>query len=241
MKGLFITATDTDIGKTMITGAIAAALKKRGYNVGVFKPLASGAIVDANGKLVAEDANFLMKAAQIDESRRNEVNEICLEPALTPAVAAKLSNVEIDMEKIIGHLISNASKYDFILVEGVGGITSPLWKDYLIIDLMKKLNLPAIIVSQPKLGAINHTVLTYEYAKKHQVQVNGFVFNQWDDKTAGILEKSNITYINKMTGLSLLGKMPLLDTNNLTMASLAQTAEQNLAIDEILKIIKGGN
>lgn len=241
MKGLFITATDTDIGKTVITGAIAAALKKRGLHFGVFKPLASGGIVNSKGELVAEDANFLMMAAKIDEQYRREVNEICLKPALTPAVAAKLSNLTIDMEGVIEHLLGNAKKYDFILVEGVGGVTAPLWEQYLVIDLMKRLHLPSIVVSQSKLGAINHTVLTDEYAKNHGVQLKGFILNRWDGESAGILEESTLFYIDQLTKLPLLGKFPSVEVNQLTSEDLAELAEENLNIDEILRIIEGEN
>lgn len=240
MRGLFITATDTNIGKTMITGAIAAALKTRGMNVGVFKPLASGAVTDENGKLVANDATFLMRAASIPESLRREVNAVCLAPALTPAVAAKLSKVTIDMEKIITNLLKNAQKYDLVLVEGVGGITAPLWEDYLVVDLIKRLRLPAVIVSEAGLGAINHLLLTDAYAKSHQVEVKGIILNRWEQDKAGILEESNIDYMMRLTGLPLLGKMPLSKTlcvEENCIDGLAAAAKAHLDIDAILNSI----
>lgn len=240
MKGLFITATDTEIGKTMITGAIAAALKARGKNVGVFKPLASGGILTPEGRLLSEDASFLMQAAGIGEERRLEVNEVCLEPALTPAVAARVTSIQIDMEKIIENLLENAKQYDIVLVEGVGGITAPLWQDYLIVNLMQRLQLPALIVAKPGLGSINHIVLTYEYAKQHQVRLDGVIFNMWDAEHAGILEASNIEYIKQLTQLPILGRMPaskeLSVIKNCT-DNLAAIAEQNLLIEAILQII----
>jgi len=240
MKGLFITATDTEIGKTMITGAIAAALKARGKNVGVFKPLASGGILRADGRLLSEDASFLMQAAGIAEERRQEVNEVCLEPALTPAVAAKISSIQIDMETIIGNLLEHAKQYDIVLVEGVGGITAPLWQEYLIVNLMQRLQLPALIVAKPGLGSINHIALTYEYAKQHKVQISGVIFNMWDEEHAGILEESNIEYIKQLTQLPILGRMP--KSNHLSVIknctdNLATIAEQNLLIEAILEII----
>ena len=135
MSGLFITATDTDVGKTVITGAIAAAFKARGLQVGVMKPMASGAVADSEGKLVAEDATFLMRAAGIGESDRDLINPLCLAPALTPAVAAVVSGVEIDMSAILKAYQVLAERYDPLLVEGVGGITAPLWQEYLLVQL----------------------------------------------------------------------------------------------------------
>lgn len=240
MRGLFVTATGTDIGKTMITGAIAAALKARGMNVGVFKPLASGGVLDQSGKLVAGDATFLMRAASIPERLRQEVNAVCLAPALTPAVAAKHSNVAIDMEQIITDLLKNAQKYDLVLVEGVGGITAPLWEDYLVVHLMQRLNLPAVIVSEAGLGAINHLVLTDAYAKSHQVEVKGIILNRWAPEKAGILEESNMFYMQRLTGLPLLGKMPLLKTlcvEESRIDGLAAAAEAHLDIDALLRSI----
>lgn len=240
MKGLFITATNTDVGKTVITGAIASALKLRGICVGVFKPLASGALRGEDGNLVAEDASFIMKAAGIPEILRSEVNAICLEPALTPAVAAKESGIEIDMDKIIKKLLLDARKYDICLVEGVGGITAPLWENYLVKDFMKRLNLPSIMISHPNLGAINGTVLTQAYAKQHGIDLGGVVFNCWDYAREGILEQSNQAYIEQMTGLPVLGKMPRLTRDVLNgpqQEELAKVAEKYLSIEQILNLI----
>ena len=115
MKGFFITATDTDMGKTVVTGLLAAGLKARGIEVGVFKPLASGAVRDADGNLVSEDARFLMRAAGIAAALGQEVNAVCLEPALTPAVAAKLEGVRIQMPEITARLREAAEKYELVL------------------------------------------------------------------------------------------------------------------------------
>ncbi|MDF2566398.1 MAG: Dethiobiotin synthetase [Massilibacillus sp.] len=231
MHGLFITATDTDIGKTMITGAIAAALKERGIHVGVFKPLASGAICNSEGNLVSEDASFLMKAAGIPETLRSEVNAVSRE-----------SGIKIDIEDIIDDVKKNAEKYDMVLIEGVGGITAPLWQNYLLADMMKAFALPAVIVSKPRLGAINHTVLTYEYAKQRGIELNGVILNRWEADSAGVLEESNIEYIEAMTGLPIVGKFPLtkhIDVNKNCTYNLAEVAEKNIKIDQILEIIGG--
>jgi len=243
MSGLFITATDTDVGKTVITGAIAAAFKARGLQVGVMKPMASGAEVNEFGKLVAEDATFLMRAAGIGESERDLINPLCLAPALTPAVAAVVSGVEVDMPAILKVYQVLAGSYDPLLVEGVGGITAPLWQDYLLVDLMVKLALPVIIVTRPNLGTINHTVLTVEYARHRGLQVAGIIINGWNEDKVGILERSNEEYIIRLTGVPILGKFPysrLISEGNIQSVALAQLAEEYLQIDEIIKIVKGG-
>ena len=244
MSGLFITATDTEVGKTVITGAIAAAISKRGINVGVMKPVASGGVADSEGKLVAEDATFLMRAAGIGESERMLVNPLCLAPALTPAVAAAISGISVDVQEFITSYHRLTEIHDPVVVEGVGGIIAPLWQDYLVADLLKELALPAIVVARPNLGTINHTVLTVEYARSRGLQIAGIILNGWNQDKIGILEKSNEEYITRLTRLPILGKFPYIDSISVTdgtTTGLGQLAEEYLQMDEILRIIKRGN
>lgn len=243
MSGLFITATDTDVGKTVITGVIAAALKARGMQVGVMKPLASGGVVDQNGKLVAEDATFLMGAAGIGEDERSAVNPVCLGPALTPAVAAVISGIEVDMSGIVDAYYALTKGYEPVLVEGVGGITAPLWQDYLLVDFMVELTLPVIVVTRPSLGAINHTVLTIEYARSRGLSIAGIIINGWNEDEIGILETSNAEYMTRLTGVPILGKFPhspLIKAGKVTSEELAKLGEKYLQMDEIITAIKGG-
>lgn len=236
MKGFFITATDTDMGKTVVTGLLAAGLKARGHKVGVFKPLASGAVRDKTGALVSEDARFLMRAAGIPVAFRQEVNEVCLEPALTPAVAAQVEGVRICMPELTARLRQAAGAYDLVLVEGVGGITAPLWEDYLVADWMQELDLSALIVTDAGLGSINHLALTHAYARQRGLRVQGFVVNRWKEP-AGILERSNLDYMQRLTGMELLGKVPLcseIDVAQARTGDLAALAESHLDLDAIL-------
>ncbi|MEN6565006.1 MAG: dethiobiotin synthase [Veillonellales bacterium] len=241
--GLFITATDTEIGKTIITGALAAALKQRRYDVGVIKPVASGGVADHNGQLLSEDATFLLKAAGMDENKRSEVSPLCLAPSLAPAVAAAETGVTIDVPKLAAACKTMLSRHQIGLVEGAGGITTPIWQDYLMVHLMAELNLPAIIVACPRLGAINHTVLTAEYARQHGITLAGIIINQWDETQAGILEHSNLDYTMRLTGLPILGKFPFtpgISVPDVKIDGLADLAKQYLDIDKILSILKGG-
>jgi len=241
MSGLFITATDTDVGKTVITGAIAAAFRGRGLDVGVMKPFASGGVADGVGKLVAEDATFLMQAAGLGESARDLVNPLCLAPALTPAVAATVSGVKVDIPAIFKAYQILAEDYDPLLVEGVGGIATPLWQEYLLVDFMLKLALPVIVVTRPNLGTINHTLLTVEYARHRGLQVAGIIINGWNEGEVGILERSNEEYISRLTGVPILGKFPysrLISEGEIQSVELAQLAEEYLQMDEIMRICR---
>lgn len=243
-RGLFITATDTEVGKTVITGALAAAFKNRGLDVGVIKPVASGGVQNENGKLIAEDATFLMKAADISESHRQTVNPLCLAPALTPAVAARETGVFIDPAYLKTCCYTMLNNHQLTLVEGVGGITAPIWDDYLVANLVHDLQLPMIIVARPNLGTINHAVLTAEYARSHNLTVLGFIINLWEADKAAVLEHSNIEYIKRLTGLPVLGKFPRsskISVPKAQIGNLAELAEQHLAVNIILNLIRGSD
>ncbi|AJQ26143.1 dethiobiotin synthase [Pelosinus fermentans] len=242
MAGLFITATDTEVGKTVITGAIAAALRGRGCDVGVMKPVASGGIADRMGSLMAEDAAFLMQAAGIGPEESQLVNPVCLAPALTPAVAAAISGVTINIQDFITSFQQLTQLHNPVIVEGVGGIVAPLWKKYTVADLMAELALPVIVVVRPNLGTINHTVLTVEYGRSRGLDIAGIIINGWKQDHAGILETSNEEYIKEMTGLPILGKFPYapgISVPKGKTAGLAQLAEEHLQMDAIIEVIRG--
>lgn len=244
MKGIFITATDTEVGKTVITGAIAAALKARGINIGVLKPLASGGFLDNNGLLQSEDASFLIKATGISYEDQILVNSLCLAPALTPAVAAIQSGITIDIQQIIADCRFAGDHFAAVLIEGVGGIAAPLWEDYLVADMMVELKLPAVIVTRPDLGTINHTLLTAAYAKQQGIKVAGIVVNKWDEASAGILEQSNLEYIKRLTGIPVIGKFPADAAISVATGQtdkLAYLAEQHLAIEYLLNIMENND
>ena len=118
--GIFITGTDTEIGKTVVAGGLAAALKAAGVNVGVMKPIASGGI-ERKGHLVSEDAIFLKGAAQVDDAL-DLINPICLRPPLAPSVAAAIEGVSIDLRQIDEAFAELCQRHEFIVVEGVGGL-----------------------------------------------------------------------------------------------------------------------
>jgi dethiobiotin synthetase len=199
--------------------------------------------MNSANKLVAPDATFLMQAAGIGESQRHLVNPLCLAPALTPAVAATVSSVEVDIPGIFRAYHMLTTSYEPVLVEGVGGIAAPLWQEYLLVDLMLALALPVIVVTRPNLGTINHTVLTVDYARRRGLQVAGIIINGWNEQQVGILEQSNEQYITRLTGVPILGKFPYsatISVDKVQTATLATLAEEYLQMDEIVGIIKGG-
>lgn len=192
-KGIFITATDTEVGKTYVSCNIAEALKKEGINAGVFKPVSTG---DRN------DAKALIKATKIDETLE-AVTPIFFDNPMSPYGASILENKQFDPKKAYSSLKYFLNKYEFIVVEGIGGLLVPLKKNFYVNDLIKKFNLPVVIVARYGLGTINHTLLTVEKLKKDKQKILGIVLSGKKNKN-DISVKSNAAIIRELTKLHVL-------------------------------------
>ena len=208
MKGIFITGTDTEIGKTIVAGAYAASLRRRGVDVAVMKPFASGAI-ERNGKLLSEDALFLRKAASSEEPL-SLINPVCLREPLAPAVAAEVEGRTIDLSAVERAFRELARRHEFVLVEGVGGIAVPVTSDRLVADLRDLFPLPMWIVARPGLGTLNHTLLTIAFARSRGWDVAAVVFNRSSNEPGDPSEETNAETIRAWTGVPVLGTLPYL-------------------------------
>lgn len=243
MKAIGITATDTEFGKTVVSACLAAGFRYMGFDVGVFKPAASGCVRTAEGKLVSEDAEQLIKGAGMTMAQHDEVVPYVLEAALAPAEASKLAGVELDtavMKKAAKKMID---AHQLTIVEGVGGISAPLTDNYLVKDFFAEMKLPVLIVVKPLLGNVNHAVLSAYYAQHEGLKVLGFIVNGWDEEHAGILERSNLYYYEKLTGLPVLGRLPVLDKTVLAaedMAEAGKIAAGNIDLKRIYQMLGDG-
>lgn len=243
MLGIGITATDTEMGKTIVSGALAAAIRQRGYQTGVYKPAASGCVRNSEGRLLSTDTEFLLRCAGMEPSEHDQVVRYVLEAALAPAEASRLAGVDIKPRQMVAGAEKMLHSHQLSIVEGVGGISAPLTEDYLVKDFFKDLQLPVIIVVKAVLGNVNHAVLTATYAQMHGLKVLGFIVNSWDEQAVGVLEESNLYYYEKLTGLPILGKLPVLSPKLLDgfdSRTIAEIAEAHIDIDKILKLA-GGN
>lgn len=204
-KGIFIIGTDTDVGKTFITAGLTYKLKENGHNVVAFKPIQSGGILGNDGKtLIPPDTKYIKDICNI-ENDHSEMNTYCLKEEVSPHLAAKMENIEISKEKIIEQYNELSNKYDYVIVEGAGGIVVPLIENkYFVYDLIKDLNLDVVIVARAGVGTINHTVLTNEFLKQNYIKAKGIIINQYNDK---FYEKDNIEMISKLTQLDILHKL----------------------------------
>lgn len=205
-KGLFITGTDTGVGKTVVAAGLIRAIKAKGLSVCSMKPLESGCSLK-KGKLFPTDAVTLLNASGIDETL-DAVNPYRFRNPLAPLVAAEIEGVKIEKKRIISAYERLSKKYDITIVEGIGGIMAPVYKKYLCLDLAGDLGLPLLIVSRPGLGTINHTLLTIEAVRDRGLDVAGVVINYALKTRKGLSERTNPKVIEKLGNVPVLGTVP---------------------------------
>jgi len=176
-RGLFITGTDTEVGKTYVASLIAAALRAAGSKVGVYKPVASGCS-QQGGELVADDAVALWKAAGEPATLDRVCPQKFLAP-LAPPVAAAQEGREVDYAQAVAGAAWWRDQCDVLVVEGVGGLMAPLAREEYVADLADELGYPLIVVSANRLGVINHTLQTIVTAVSFRegLDVAGIVLN----------------------------------------------------------------
>ena len=204
-KGIFVTGTDTGVGKTVVTAAIAWNLTQAGKRVALMKPVQTGTIVSG-----PTDIEFVQKVLGADYSLDVSCPYMFSDP-VAPLVASMLVGERIDIKKIKDSYSRLSSDNDFVIVEGAGGLLVPILEDYFMSDLALDLDLPVLIVTRPNLGTLNHTFLTLESAKKRGLDLAGIVISNfpWDP---GLPEQTNPELILSMTGVDILGVIP---NNNL--------------------------
>jgi dethiobiotin synthetase len=203
-RGVFITGTDTGVGKTVVAAALARLMRIRGLRVGVMKPVTSGCREDG-GRLVSDDALLLCQAAGV--SCGDDVAPYCLKEPLAPAEAAKLDGVRIDFSRIRESFDRLSASCDYMIVEGAGGVMVPLSGGMLVADLALQLGLPLVVVARPGLGTINHTVLTCFAARQMGLAVAGVIINNYPH-SPGLAERSAPHHIGSLCGAPVLGIWP---------------------------------
>jgi dethiobiotin synthetase len=202
IPSLFITGTDTGVGKTVVAGAIANWFARRGYRVGVLKPVATGCEHRREG-LVSEDAEFLAHCADTAFPLDLVCPQTYAEP-LAPAVAAERAGKPLDWSAIQRSIDLISSGSDVLIVEGVGGIRVPMDEKYDVRDMAAWIASPAIVVARPALGTINHTLLTIESLRARNIPIAGVVINRYITDRATIAEETSPRVVEKH------GKTPIL-------------------------------
>ncbi len=203
-KGIFITGTGTDVGKTYIAGLLVKKSYEQGINVAYFKTAMSGNKRDTNGKLIPGDALHVKTVSGIAQP----LDEMCpyvYEQAFSPHLVSKIEDLPVELNKVAEFYKKICQKYDFVVAEGSGGIVCPIRYDYrkiFLVDIIKLLGLPCIIVADAGLGTINNTVLTCEYIKKQGLDVKGIILNNFDENN--MMHRDNKIMCEEITGISII-------------------------------------
>ena len=207
MRGVFVTGTDTGVGKTFVGAALAALLRERGVDVGVMKPAETG-VEDPGAPRYSEDAARLVAAAGVEDPPDLVVPYRLREP-LAPAVAAELEGRKISPQVVLSAYAELRSRHELLIVEGAGGLAVPLNENLDMAGLARALDLPLLVVSPTGLGAINGSVLTVEYARARGLEVSGILLNL-RRKVPDLAERTNPRVIARLTGVPVYGPLDLL-------------------------------
>lgn len=217
-KNVFITATGTDIGKTYVSALIIKKMREAGFNCGYFKPVLSGGdkyiepemeLPNTNAKacvkLINSDCNYVVDTAKIPCSADDCV-AYWWEEAVSPHLAAKRAGQNIDIQKIKQKFEQLNKKYDYLLIEGAGGITCPLRlennEQYLLKDLIKELQAEIVIIADGGLGTINSTLLTVEYAKSNGISIKGIILNNFEPDN--FMHQDNLKQVEYLTDIKVI-------------------------------------
>lgn len=198
-KAFFITATDTNVGKTVTTYALGLMLQAQGFDVGVMKPVQCG----------GNDAQFLKQRLQLTDDVRL-INPCYVKEPLSPHLAFKRAHKKINIKRIQKSFEILCERHDVVLIEGAGGLMAPLTEKYFNADLIKALNVPTIIVARLGLGTINHTILTINQARVYGIHIEGLIFSDTRSTKKTLAEKTNPYEIEKITKVKVIGIIPYL-------------------------------
>lgn len=232
-KGFFITATDTEVGKTVVAAALIRLLKREGLSVCGMKPVESGCGREGDA-LFPRDGAFLKEASGADEPLE-KITPVRFAEPLAPWVAAERQGADIDLKKIGETFRELSERYDALVVEGIGGLLVPLKRDYFVSDLAVDLGLPVIVVASAYLGTINHTLLTLDCAQRGGLEVAGIIVNHPRPPEGSVAEQTNPSALEKLAPVPLIGVMPYLE--RVSIQSVEDAAAEGLDMELLRKYL----
>ena len=203
-RGVFITGTDTGVGKTLVTSALVACLNRRGIDVGVMKPIETGVLPSSKAQ---SDGARLRKAAGCHDPM-TEVSPYRFRLPLAPLSAAQAEGRTVLMTTIIRIFQSLLQKHSLVAVEGAGGINVPITQSLNITDLIYKMKLPAVVVGDSGLGGVNHALLTIQALRGRKIPILALVLNQRRPvltKTESLQEQSTVTLLRRLAKVPVVG------------------------------------
>ena len=227
MKSLFIAGTDTDVGKTCVTAALITMIKKLEKNVGFMKPFATGH--KQNSEFKSSDVESLASISQINDPEEL-LNPYFFSIPASPFTAAKKLNIDIKLSVIHSAYRKLFSMHDCMIVEGIGGIMTPIKSDYTVCNLIKELDLSTIIVCDSKIGTVNHTLMTCKMCELYKIPITGIIINSVTKNGYDLIElKKNL---EELTGLPVLGSIQHMD--NFQLEKFIEIFSQNIELEKFL-------
>ncbi len=238
-KALFITGTDTGVGKTTVAASMAAFLSvRKGMDVGVMKPFESG-LSKTNKDLLPWDAICLREASGSTDDL-DDISPYTFEAPLAPEVAAGLEHVQIDIDVVDRIYKEILRKHDVVIIEGAGGVLVPIKKDFFYVDLIERWSVTTLVVSRISLGTINHTLLTCGYLESRGIKVAGIILNNGDG-TNDLAAKTNPEVLKRYVKAPMLGIFPYSKTllrEGMDRELLAETFARHIDTEAMLKRMK---
>ena len=227
MESLFITGTDTDVGKTYVTAGLAVTLRKMGIDVGIMKPFAAGTPQKKGFK--SEDVEILSQAAQVSDPE-NLVNPQFFKMAASPYTASKSLKVKVNVNSVLSSFKKLSKIHEMLFVEGMGGIMTPILKNYFVTNLIKEMKIPTVIVTRSKIGTVNHTLMTCKMCEKYKIPIKGIIINNFD--SSGYKVKTLKRDLQSLTGVPILGTIPFI--KNLSDDSLYKNFKKNIDMKSLI-------
>ena len=233
-RGLFVTGTDTGVGKTLVSCSILRALRQRGRTIGVYKPAETGCPSDAQGQLYGEDCRRLLAAADTGQPEASVASALYPIPA-APVVSAEAEGESVDPARLVEDYRKLASQYESVLVEGAGGLLVPIADDFSYLDLARELELPVLVVVGSRLGCLNHALLTLSELSRRGVPIAGYVLNEIEPEgEAPHALATNREMLSRFGSARDLGNMPFVPAGRRDdFAHLGELAEQALELDSL--------
>ena len=194
-KTFFVTATDTEIGKTFITAGLGYVAQAKGLRVGISKPISCGGI---------EDAQYYKNKLKLQDNI-DDINLVKFRQPLSPYAAMKTEKKNIDIARIERSIKNLSRDRDIVLVEGLGGAMAPIKKNYYVADMIRALKMPCIVIVRAGLGTINHTLMTIDELEKRKIRIAGIIMNGFDGRD--VSQRSNAQVIEELSGIKVIGKI----------------------------------
>ena len=198
-----------------------------GVDIGIMKPFAAGTPQKKGFK--SEDVEILSKAAQVSDPE-NLMNPQFFKMAASPFTASKSLKVKVNVNSVLSSFKKLSKLHSMLLVEGMGGIMTPILKNYFVTNLIKDMKIPAVIVTRSKVGTVNHTIMTCKMCEKYKIPIKGIIINNFD--SGGYQIKTLKRDLQSLTGVPILGIIPYIE--NLSDDSLYKNFKKNIDMKSLI-------